>query len=295
MAKQTGPFLIRCTIDGVCFYIANGEGCARASNPPEAKRVKKAPAFAEFRRYSDYLKQASPLASAMHKKLPRGKQRHHYQRLAGIAIRGMKAGGDRETVVRLMEQEAELICKEIHEGVVTAVVHGEQAWKVKWKDGGPVLQKRRRKTAILKSSASVQQRQAFEELKEGGDWKLGVDSLELGVDRVEKGGDWKLGVGSLELGVDGVEKGSDCPVFEVQSGEGRGRGSGEKCEVERGGVKGPAFEARESDLFNFSIQKPLVRWLADRAVRWADNGEAVAKDRRRGRANGRPLIRWPSG
>ncbi|GGH56647.1 hypothetical protein GCM10011379_00480 [Filimonas zeae] len=227
----------------------------------------------------------------------------------------MKAGGDRETVVRLMEQEAELICNEIHEGVVTAVVHGEQAWKVKWKDGGPVLQKRRRKTAILKSSASVQQRQAFEELKEGGDWKLGVDSLELGVDGVEKGsdwklgvgslelrvdgvekgGDWKLGVGSLELGVDRVEKGSDCPVFEVQSGEGRGRGSGEKCEVERGGVKEPAFEARESDLFNFSIQKPLVRWLADRAVWWADNGEAVAKDRRRGRANGRPLIRWPSG
>lgn len=180
MAIQTGPFLISCTLDGVCFYVADGQGRARVSNPPDAKRVKKALAFAGFRRYSDYLKQASPLASAMHKKLPAGRQRHHYQRLAGVAIRGMKAGGSMEVVMELMEKEMELIGEEIREGKVTAVVHGEQTCTIKWKDGEPVLRKRRRKTAILTSSAGIHQRQAFEELRRG---EFLVESLELDSER----------------------------------------------------------------------------------------------------------------
>jgi len=165
MAIQTGPFLISGTLDGVCFYVADGQGRARVSNPPEAKRVKKTAAFAGFRRYSDYLKQASPLASAMHKKLPAGRQRHHYQRLAGVAIRGMKAGVSIEGVIQLMQKESELIAGEIREGRVTAVLHGEQTFTIKWKDGEPVLKKRGRKTAILKSSANIHQRQLFEELR----------------------------------------------------------------------------------------------------------------------------------
>lgn len=179
MAKQTGDRLIQCTLDGVCFYEANGEGLARVSNPPEAKRVKKAAEFKELRRYSDYLKLASPLASAMHKKLPVGRQRHHYQRLTGVAIQGLKRGVGMETVIQLMEQEMELICSEIREGRVTAMVHGRQSWAIHWKDGEPVLKKRRRKTAILKSSASVQQQQEFEaRVRES--WEL--DSLKLGVE-----------------------------------------------------------------------------------------------------------------
>lgn len=264
-------------MDGVCFYVADGEGRVRVSNPPEAKRVKKAASFSVLRRYADYLKLASPLASAMHKKLPAGKQRHHYQRLAGVAIRGMKAGEDMDAVVQLLEQEAALICDEIAEGCVTAVVHGEQLWAIQWKDGEPALKKRRRKTTILKSSASVQQRQVFEELRGKGDSvKLGVGSLELGVGSwgvgSESGVDsWELGVEQterVESEVSGVEL-CDEPVeyreLEEVAMEGKGsRSAWFKCEIP------------ENDLFESYIEKPLARLPVRSVVRRVHDRSASA-------------------
>lgn len=166
MARQTGPHLIKCIIDGICFYISHGQGFVRACRAPDSKRVKTAPEFAGLRRYSDFLALAAPIASIMHQHLPQGKQRHHFQRLTGVAIQGMKAGRCSEDILLLMQEEAQLICKEIREGRVTMVVHGAQFLAAKWKNGKPVLVKRRRKTAILKSGASIQQKQEFEALQQ---------------------------------------------------------------------------------------------------------------------------------
>lgn len=164
MAKQTGPHLIKYNDGNVCFYVACGEGRVRANRPPASRRVKTAPEFAGLRNYANLLKLASPLASAMHKTIPKGRQRHHYQRLTGVAIQAMKAGKSRKEVEVLLQQEVALIGREIAEGHVTIVTHGAQLMTVKWKNGQPKLVKRRKKTTILKSGASIYQKQEFEAL-----------------------------------------------------------------------------------------------------------------------------------
>ncbi|BAV08064.1 hypothetical protein SAMN05421788_103402 [Filimonas lacunae] len=109
MAKQLGPIWIKGTIGGVNFYVANGEGLARISNPPGSKRVKTAPEFAGLRQYAHWLKIASPLASTVYQALPSGKQRKHYQQLAGKAILWLKQGHSTEEVLTLLQAEATTI------------------------------------------------------------------------------------------------------------------------------------------------------------------------------------------
>ncbi|BAV08745.1 hypothetical protein SAMN05421788_101202 [Filimonas lacunae] len=112
MAKQCGDFIIKDTIGGVNFYIANGQGLARISNPLSSKRVKTAPEFAGLRRYADLLKTASPLASAVYKTLPAGKKRRDYQKLAGKALLLLKAGHTPEETLQQLHIEANAMCQE---------------------------------------------------------------------------------------------------------------------------------------------------------------------------------------
>lgn len=113
MAKQCGPYIFKGTIDGVCFYIANGEGLVRASNPLSSVRVKEAPEFAGLRRYADWLKVASPMAAEAYKALPATRKRTHYQKLTGKAIHWLKQGKTREEATALLAEEITLITREL--------------------------------------------------------------------------------------------------------------------------------------------------------------------------------------
>lgn len=107
MAKQ-GRVILKGTIQGLCFYEMHGKGYVRTSNPLSRERVKTAPEFAGTRRYADYLKTASPVASALYKTLPKDK-RQPAQRyaLTGLGITLLKAGKTVTEMEALLAQETE--------------------------------------------------------------------------------------------------------------------------------------------------------------------------------------------
>jgi hypothetical protein len=100
MAKQSGPHFITGTVEGICFYRMNGRYYARRKSSLSRKRVKKDPAFAMTRMYAGLMGQASRIAAAVYRSLPR-KQRKHalYRALTGKAFQALKEGLD-EAVVR---------------------------------------------------------------------------------------------------------------------------------------------------------------------------------------------------
>lgn len=109
MAKQTGEHVFIGTINGICFYGMNGKYYARASNPLSRKQVLTDAAFAGTRRYAQWLAAASPIASAIYRRLPAEKRQNGlYRTLTGKALLLLKAGLKGEEVSLLLTNEMEM-------------------------------------------------------------------------------------------------------------------------------------------------------------------------------------------
>ncbi|HEU4551356.1 MAG TPA: hypothetical protein VFS25_00915 [Chitinophaga sp.] len=106
MAKQTGPVYYTGTRGDTCFYEMEGEYYMRRKSSLSSKRVKRDPAFALTRIYAGLLAQASPIASAVYRKIPRDKRRHaQYREMRGAAQRMLKQGITAEAISAQLEQK----------------------------------------------------------------------------------------------------------------------------------------------------------------------------------------------
>lgn len=106
MAKQTGPVYYTGTRGDTCFYEMEGEYYMRRKSSLSSKRVKRDPAFALTRIYAGLLAQASPIASAIYRKIPRDKRRHaQYREMTGAAQRMLKQGITAEAISAQLEQK----------------------------------------------------------------------------------------------------------------------------------------------------------------------------------------------
>jgi hypothetical protein len=95
MAKQKGPRFITGTINGLTYYKLNGRYYVRKKSSLSRKRVKRSPAFRRTMEYAELLGQASKLASAVYRMLPRQKQQvERYRALIGQAMQLLKEGLD---------------------------------------------------------------------------------------------------------------------------------------------------------------------------------------------------------
>ncbi|MFC0773053.1 hypothetical protein [Terrimonas alba] len=106
MAKQIGPFFIRGTIDGICFYKMDGVYYARAKSSLDRKRVKRDPAFRETMRYAGLLGKAAKIAAAIYRKIKEdGKGLVSYRQLTGQAMRLLKENKTVEEVRDLLQRQ----------------------------------------------------------------------------------------------------------------------------------------------------------------------------------------------
>jgi len=78
------------TINGFTFYVVNGRQLVRTKTSINQQRFFSDPAFAPQRQYSEWLKLASPMASAIYRQLP--PQKGLQQRITGNLIQLLKQG-----------------------------------------------------------------------------------------------------------------------------------------------------------------------------------------------------------
>lgn len=104
MAKQSGPVYITGTVAGICYYKLNGKFYARRASTLSRKRVKNAPAFALTRKYASLMAEASKLAAAVYRPIPRSKRKHAlYRAMTGQAMALLKKGVDKAVVSKQLE------------------------------------------------------------------------------------------------------------------------------------------------------------------------------------------------
>lgn len=138
MAKQCGSYIITGTIDNVCFYEMNGKGYARISNPLSSSRVKTAPEFAGTRRHAALLQQASPIACAVYKTLPKEKRNAtHRRKLTGTAIQMLKQGNTITVIETQLQADALLMLAEM---LINEAPQEESAGKERLKSSAGELQ-----------------------------------------------------------------------------------------------------------------------------------------------------------
>ncbi len=95
MPKQKGPKFISGTINGLTYYKLNGRYYVRKKSSLSRKRVRRSPAFKRTMEYAGLLGQASQLASAVYRMLPRQQQKvERYRALTGKAMQLLKEGLD---------------------------------------------------------------------------------------------------------------------------------------------------------------------------------------------------------
>jgi hypothetical protein len=99
MAKQKGPKFISGTINGLTYYKLNEKYYVRKKSTLSRRRVKRSPAFQRTMEHAELLAQASKLASAVYRMLPRQQQRvERYRALTGQAMGLLKEGLDAAAV-----------------------------------------------------------------------------------------------------------------------------------------------------------------------------------------------------
>jgi hypothetical protein len=91
MAMNKGDIPFIGTRDGICGYWWHGFNIIRKSTPLTGTRVKKDPAFKGFRKSSNRMKEASPIAAALYNQIP-GEQKKYslYRLLTGEALKMFK-------------------------------------------------------------------------------------------------------------------------------------------------------------------------------------------------------------
>lgn len=104
MPKQKGPVYYTGTHGDACFYKMDGQYYVRKKSSLSGKRVKQAPSFALTRVYADLLAQASRLAAAVYRPLPREQKKLAlYRAMTGEALRMLKQGEDTAVITVRLE------------------------------------------------------------------------------------------------------------------------------------------------------------------------------------------------
>lgn len=78
MAKQVGTIKLTGTIDDVTFYQMNGKFYARKKSSLSREKVKHHTSFALTRMYNNIMANASSIASALYRTIPRPKRKHAF-------------------------------------------------------------------------------------------------------------------------------------------------------------------------------------------------------------------------
>jgi len=95
MPKQKGPVYYTGTHGDACFYKMDGQYYVRKKSSLSGKQVKNAPSFELTRVYADLLAQASRLAAAVYRLLPKEQKKLTlYRAMTGEALRMLKQGVD---------------------------------------------------------------------------------------------------------------------------------------------------------------------------------------------------------
>lgn len=102
MATQAGTFHITGCIDNLCFYKMDGKYYVRMKSSLTGKRVKKDPRFKRTMQYAGLLANASKIASALYKALPKeSKGIAVYRMITGKAMKLLQEGKNADEIVYL--------------------------------------------------------------------------------------------------------------------------------------------------------------------------------------------------
>lgn len=105
MPKQKGPVYYTGTRGDACFYKMDGQYYVRRKSTLSGKRVKRDKAFTLTRVYADLLGQASRLAAAVYRCLPREERKHaQYRTMTGEALKMLKEGVAADVISARLEQ-----------------------------------------------------------------------------------------------------------------------------------------------------------------------------------------------
>ncbi|HEY8916693.1 MAG TPA: hypothetical protein VIM87_09650, partial [Chitinophaga sp.] len=99
MPKQKGPVYFTGTRGDACFYKMDGQYYVRKKSSLSGKRVKESSSFELTRVYADLLGQASRLAAAVYRPLPREQKKLTlYRAMTGEALQMLKQGVNAEVI-----------------------------------------------------------------------------------------------------------------------------------------------------------------------------------------------------
>src|SRR4051794_9381680 len=107
MARQAGAFLITGCIDNLCFYKMEGKYYVRMKSSLRGKRVKKDLAFKRTMEYASLHANASKIASALYRELPKEEKGIAvYRMLTGKVMKFLQDGKSNDEILYLLR------CKE---------------------------------------------------------------------------------------------------------------------------------------------------------------------------------------
>jgi hypothetical protein len=91
------------TQEGITCYISQGKNIFRTASPLTGARVKKDPAFVGFRKSSNRLREAAPIAASLYHQIPKEKKEFSlYRRLTGEAIKMIRDGVDKAIIMHTL-------------------------------------------------------------------------------------------------------------------------------------------------------------------------------------------------
>jgi hypothetical protein len=106
MPVNKGNMAFTGTDGGICGYFAGGKNIIRAASSLTGKRVKEDPAFAGFLKSGNRMKQASPIAAALYKQVPKElKQFSLYRLITGEVLKRIKEGLDKAVIMETLQKE----------------------------------------------------------------------------------------------------------------------------------------------------------------------------------------------
>jgi hypothetical protein len=103
MAIKKGDIVITGTQGGITGYISHGLNIQRAASSLTGARVKMDPAFAGFRKSSNRMKEASPIAASLYNQVPPEKKEFSlYRLLTGEAIKMIRDGVEKAIIMQTL-------------------------------------------------------------------------------------------------------------------------------------------------------------------------------------------------
>jgi len=103
MAIKKDDIAITGTQGGITCYISQGRNIFRAASSLTGARVKKDPAFAGFRKSSNRMKEAAPIAASLYNQIPKEKKEFSlYRLLTGEAIKMIRDGVEKAIITQTL-------------------------------------------------------------------------------------------------------------------------------------------------------------------------------------------------